>query len=77
MAKCLVCQQVKSEHQVSSGTDFSLKRLTELYVFEIVRLHRVPISIIFDRDLRFTSRLWIKLHETLGAKLNFNTTFHP
>ncbi|XP_052484797.1 uncharacterized protein LOC128039907 [Gossypium raimondii] len=37
----------------------------------------VPVSIIFDRDPRFTSRLWKKLHEALGSRLEFSTAFHP
>ena len=35
------------------------------------------MSIISDRDLRFTSRFWGKLQEALGTRLNFSTTFHP
>ena len=58
-------------------TDFSLDRLAELYIFEIVKLHGVLVSMISDRDLRFTSRFWKKLQEALGTKLNFSTTFHP
>ncbi|KAA3466727.1 integrase [Gossypium australe] len=38
-----------------------------LFVYEIVRLHGVPVSIIYDRDPRFTSRLWNKLQEALGT----------
>ena len=38
-------------------TDYSLDKLAKLYIKEIVRLHRIPITIILDRDLRFTSRL--------------------
>ncbi|KAG8503637.1 hypothetical protein CXB51_001568 [Gossypium anomalum] len=53
------------------------KDLVELYIAEIVRLHRVPISIISDRDPRFTSQFWKKLQEDLGTKLNFITAFHP
>ena len=44
---------------------------------EIVRLHGILISIISDRDLRFTSIFWEKLQEALGTRLNFSTTFHP
>ncbi|KAA3461475.1 Gag protease polyprotein [Gossypium australe] len=44
---------------------------------KIVRLHGVPLSIISNQDLRFTSRFWSKLHKALGTKLHFNTTFHP
>ncbi|KAA3487359.1 reverse transcriptase [Gossypium australe] len=52
-------------------------QLAKLYVVEIFRLHRVPISIISNRDPRFTSRFWKKLQEALGTKLNFSTAFHP
>ena len=58
-------------------TDYSLDKLVELYIKEIVRLHGIPVSIISDRDLRFPSRFWGKLQEALGTRLNFNTAFHP
>ena len=58
-------------------TDYSLDKLAELYIKEIVRLHGIPVSIISDRDLRFTLRFWGKLQEALGTRLNFRTTFHP
>ena len=44
---------------------------------EIVRLHGISLSIVFDRDLRFTSRFWKELQSALGTRLNFSTTFHP
>ncbi|KAK8300843.1 hypothetical protein V6Z12_D05G420800 [Gossypium hirsutum] len=56
---------------------YSLDKLAELYISEIVRLHGVPISIISDRDPRFTSRFWDKLQEALGTQLYFSTAFHP
>ncbi|KAG8491234.1 hypothetical protein CXB51_014388 [Gossypium anomalum] len=67
----------KSTHFIPIQTDYSLEKLAELYVTEIVRLHGVPLSIISDRDPRFTSRFWGKLHEALGTRLHFNTSFHP
>ena len=39
--------------------------------------HGVPISIVSDRDPRFTLRFWKKLQEALGTKLNFTIAFHP
>ena len=58
-------------------TDYSLDKIAELYIKEIVRLHGIPVSIISDRDLMFTSRFWGKLQEVLGTRLNFSTAFHP
>ena len=43
---------------------------------EIVRLHGVSLSIVSDRDPRFTSRFLKELQLTLGTRLNFSTTFH-
>ena len=50
-------------------TDYSLDKLAELYIKEIVRLHGILVSIISDRDPRFTSRFWGKLQEVLGTRL--------
>ena len=67
----------KSAHFLLIRVDNSLDRLAELFIREIVRLHGVPISIIFDQDPRFTSRFWKKLQEALGTQLHFSTAFHP
>ncbi|KAA3470394.1 integrase [Gossypium australe] len=57
--------------------DNSLERLAELYISMVVWLHGMPLSIISDRDARFTSRFWGKLNEAFAMKLHFITTFHP
>ncbi|XP_062113261.1 uncharacterized protein LOC133824401 [Humulus lupulus] len=44
---------------------------------EIVRLHGVLVSIILDRDARFTSLFWESLQRALGTKLKFTTAYHP
>ena len=44
---------------------------------EIVRLHGIPLSIVFDRDPQFTLRFWKELQSALGTWLNFSTAFHP
>jgi len=67
----------KSAHFIPVRVKYSLQKLAKLYVAEIVRLHGVPVSIISDRDPRFTSRFWKALHQTLGTKLDFSTAFHP
>ena len=72
----VVDRLTKSAHFLPVRTDYSLDKLAELYIKEIVRLHGIPVSIISDRDPRFTSRFWRNLQETLGTRLNFSTTFH-
>ena len=73
----VVDRLTKSAHFLPMRTDYSLDKLVELYIKEIVQLHEIPISIISDRDPRFTSRFWGKLKEALGTRLNFSTAFHP
>ena len=46
----------KSAHFLPVRTDYSLDKMVELYIRKIVRLHEISISIISNRDPRFTSR---------------------
>ena len=73
----VVDRLTKLAHFLPVRTDYSLDKLADLYIKEIVRLHEIPISIISNRDPRFTSRFWGKLQEPLGPRLNFSTAFHP
>ena len=73
----IVDRLTKSAHFIPVRINYSMDRLAELYVDEIVRLHGVPLSIVSDRDLRFTSRFWKELQSALGTRLNFSTSFHP
>lgn len=73
----IVDKLTKSSHFISMRVDYSLKKLVELYIYKIVRLHGVPLSIISDWDPKFTFIFLVKLHEALGTKLNFSIAFHP
>ncbi|GKD08594.1 putative reverse transcriptase domain-containing protein, partial [Tanacetum coccineum] len=44
---------------------------------KIVARHGVLISIISDRDSRFTSRLWQSMQEALRTRLDMSTAYHP
>ncbi|GKD16135.1 putative reverse transcriptase domain-containing protein [Tanacetum coccineum] len=45
----------------------SIEKFTRRYMKEVVSRHGVPVSIIFDRDSRFTSYFWQSLQEALGT----------
>ncbi|CAL1392921.1 unnamed protein product [Linum trigynum] len=51
----IVDRLTKSAHFIPIRWGCSLELLTKKYVEEIVRLHGVPVSIVSDRDPRFTS----------------------
>ena len=57
----IVDKLIKSTHFISVMMNYSMDRLAKLYVKEIVRLHGVPLSIVSDRDPRFTPRFWKEL----------------
>ena len=73
----VVDQLTKFAHFLPIREKFSPQKLAELFMNHIVSLHGVPVSIISDRDPRFTSRFWKGLMKELGVKLNLSTAFHP
>ena len=73
----VVDRLTKSAHFLPIREKFSPHKLAELFMSHIVSLHGVPVSIISDRDPRFTSRFWKRLMKELGVKLNLSTAFHP
>jgi hypothetical protein len=73
----IVDRLTKAAHFIPIKVKYSLEKLTELYLQEIVRLHGVPESIVSDRDPRFTSRFWMSLQQAMGTKLQFSTAYHP
>jgi len=46
----VVGQLTKSAHFLAVNLRMSMAKLAQLYIREIVRLHGVPSSIVFDRD---------------------------
>ncbi|GJV07250.1 putative reverse transcriptase domain-containing protein, partial [Tanacetum coccineum] len=63
--------------RIAMDFDYKMDRLAMLYLNEIVARHSVPISIISDRDSRFTSRFWQSMQDPLGTKLDMSMDYHP
>ncbi|GJU96623.1 putative reverse transcriptase domain-containing protein [Tanacetum coccineum] len=68
---------IKSAHFLPMREDYKMDRLARLYLNEIVARHGIPISIISDRDSRFTSRFWHSVQEALGTRLDMSTAYNP
>ncbi|KAL0539443.1 hypothetical protein IC582_023655 [Cucumis melo] len=73
----VVDRLTKSAHFVPGKSTYTASKWGQLYMTEIVRLDGVPVSIISDRDTRFTSKFWKGLQLALGTRLDFSTAFHP
>ncbi|GJR73131.1 putative reverse transcriptase domain-containing protein [Tanacetum coccineum] len=54
-----------------------LDKLARMYLKEVVMRHGIPVSIICDRDPRFTSNFWRSLQNALGTNLDMSTAYHP
>nr|GEV68729.1 putative reverse transcriptase domain-containing protein [Tanacetum cinerariifolium] len=52
-------------------------KLARLYLNRIIARHGIPVSIICDRDLRFTSNFWRSFQKALGTDISMNTAYHP
>ncbi|TYK23510.1 retrotransposon protein, putative, Ty3-gypsy subclass [Cucumis melo var. makuwa] len=66
----------KSAHFIPGKSTYTASKWGQLYLTEIVRLYGVPVSIVSDRDARFTSKFWKGLQLALGTRLDFSTAFH-
>ncbi|GKC56828.1 putative reverse transcriptase domain-containing protein [Tanacetum coccineum] len=92
VSKCLTCAKTatgqdtiwvivdrltKSALFLPMREDDTLEKLTRQYLKEVVLRHGVPVSIISDRDGKFTSHFWKTLNKALGTRLDMSTTYHP
>jgi len=68
----IVDRLTKSAYFIPVAVIYSLERLAEIYIREIVRLHGVPVSIILDRGTQFTA-----VQCVLGTRVELSIAFHP
>ena len=73
----IVDRLTKSAYFLAVRMTFALERFCRLYIREIVRLHGVPVSIVSDRDPRFTAYFWKSFQKAMGTRLTMSTAFHP
>ena len=58
-------------------TVVNAEKLANLYIKEIVRLHGIPLSIVYDQDTKFASKGWHGFQSAMGTELYLSTSFHP
>nr|GEY30671.1 reverse transcriptase domain-containing protein [Tanacetum cinerariifolium] len=86
--KLIMDEAHTSRYSVHPGADKIYYDLRDLYLWPVMKrdiaeyvskclTYGVPVSIISDRDGRFTSHLWPARQKALGTKLNMSTAYHP
>nr|GFA59334.1 putative reverse transcriptase domain-containing protein [Tanacetum cinerariifolium] len=66
----VVDRLTKSAHFMMTRKDYSMEKLARLYIDEIVAWHRLPVSVISDRDGRFTSSIYAMMRVFLNQADN-------
>ncbi|GJV25927.1 putative reverse transcriptase domain-containing protein [Tanacetum coccineum] len=61
----------KPAHFLPIRENNPLNKLARLYLNKIVARYEIPVSIICDRDGRFTPNFWRSFQKNLGTDLNF------
>ncbi|GBG72841.1 hypothetical protein CBR_g12561 [Chara braunii] len=62
---------------VPSRYAISARKVADIMFGRVMRDHDLPLSIISDRDPRFTSRFWRRLHEVYDTQLRLSSSYHP
>ncbi|GJT04399.1 putative reverse transcriptase domain-containing protein, partial [Tanacetum coccineum] len=73
----IVDRLTKSAHFLPIRENDPLDKLARLYLNKIVARHGIPVSIIYDRDERFTSNFWRSFQKALGTDISMSTAYHP
>ncbi|GJY09500.1 reverse transcriptase domain-containing protein [Tanacetum coccineum] len=73
----IVDRLTKSAHFLPIMENDPLDKLARLYLNRIVARHGIHVSIICDRDGRFTSNFWRSFQKALGTDLSMSTMYHP
>ena len=69
----IVGRLTKSTHFLPIKASYSLEKLANFYIQEMVKLLGIPSTIISDQDSRFLRAL----QKAFGTKLYLSTTYHP
>nr|GEU64093.1 putative reverse transcriptase domain-containing protein [Tanacetum cinerariifolium] len=73
----VVDRLTKSAHFLPMKETDPMDKLARLYLKEVVTRHEIPVSIICDRDPRFTSNFWKVFQKAMGTRLDMSMVYHP
>ena len=73
----VVDRLAKHGHFFALSHLYTAKKIAEVFVSGVMKLHGVPISIISDRDPIFVSLFWREIFKLQGTELKTSSAYHP
>ena len=67
----------KVKHFAAGRKDDGAVELARSFTHNVIRLHGMPLSVVSDRDPRFTAHFYAEWSRLLGMKLHMSTARHP
>jgi transposase InsO family protein len=67
----------KYTHFISLAHPYTVVKVAQLFIANILKLHGLPTSIVSDRDPTFTSHFWKELFKQHGTTLKMSSNYHP
>ena len=67
----------KVSHFLPLKHPFTAASVAKVFLNDIVKLHRLSLTIVSDRDKIFTSSFWKELFGIWGTELQMSTAYHP
>ena len=64
-------------HFVALSHPYTASKVATLYMQNVLKLHRMPTSIVSDRDPIFTSHFWQELMKLQGIQLAMSLAYQP
>ena len=72
-----VDRPTKMAHFIPTRSNITAEEFALLFFRHIFPLHGMPLSIVSDRDSKFTSQFWRELMLPVGSKVKLSTAYHP
>ena len=67
----------KQAHLIPTKDEANAAQTAQVFLDKIYSQHGMPLSIVSDRDSKFTAHFWDKLMELLGTELKMSSARHP
>ena len=73
----IVDRLTKVAHFILVKIAYTVDKLADLYIDNILHLHGASKIIVSDRGPQFTAKFWKSFHKAMGTTLDYSTSFHP